>query len=80
MSSYVVDTNVAIVANIRNTHADEECRLQCIEELEAICSTERVVVLDEGRLIFDEEYKKYLNFAGEPGGGDKFFKHVHDHM
>ncbi|MGB8354552.1 MAG: hypothetical protein WCD79_11730 [Chthoniobacteraceae bacterium] len=33
--------------------------------------------LDESGLIFDE-YKRYLNFEGEPGVGDMFFKWVHD--
>lgn len=78
MKAYVVDTNVAIAANGRRTHADDGCQLRCIEELEDICA-ERVVILDDGGLIFDE-YRAHLNFAGEPGVGDKFFKHVHDHM
>ena len=78
MSACVVDTNVAIAANGRNTHADKECRLRCIEELEDICA-QRVVVLDDEGRIFDE-YRAHLNFAGVPGVGDKFFKHVFDHM
>lgn len=78
MNACVVDTNVAIAANGRRTHADTECQLRCIEELEDICA-ERVVVLDDGGRIFDE-YRAHLKFAGVPGVGDKFFKHVHDHM
>ena len=78
MRSYVVDTNVAIAANGRRTHAGDGCQLRCIEELEDTCA-ERVVILDDGGLIFDE-YRAHLNFAGEPGVGDKFFKHVYDHM
>lgn len=33
--------------------------------------------MDENGLIF-EEYKGYLNFQGEPGVGDMFFKWVND--
>ena len=78
MNAYVVDTNVAIAANGRNTHADYACRFDCIETLEAICR-EAVVVLDDGDLIF-EEYRSRLSFRGAPGTGDKFLKHVHDRM
>ena len=77
MSPYVVDTNVAIAANGRNTHADLQCRLACVEKLEDVCG-QQVVVVDDGGLIFDE-YKGSLHFAGAPGVGDKFFKHVFDH-
>ena len=77
MEPYVVDTNVAIAANGRNTHADLQCRLACVEELEDVCG-QQVVVVDDGGLIFDE-YKGSLHFAGAPGVGDKFFKHVFDH-
>ena len=78
MSAYVVDTNVAIAANGRNTHADEKCQLRCIEVLEEICNRRVVVVDDEGRIF--GEYCGRLSFSGVPGVGDKFFKHVFDHM
>jgi len=74
----VVDTNVAISANGRDTHADLECQLECVEALEEVCARHTVVVDDRG-LIF-EEYMRHLSFAGTPGVGDKFFKHVFDHM
>ena len=77
MTPYVVDTNVAIAANGRNTHADPECQLACVEKLEDVCRRQ-VVVVDDGGLIFDE-YKERLNFAGAPGMGDTFFKHLFDH-
>ena len=78
MTPYVVDTNVAIVANGRNTDADLECQLACVEKLQDVCSRQ-VVVLDDRDLIFDE-YKGRLSFAGGPGVGDVFFKHVHNHL
>ena len=77
MTPYVVDTNVAIAANGRNTHVDPECQLACVEKLEDVCRWQ-VVVVDDGGLIFDE-YKGNLNFAGAPGMGDTFFKHLFDH-
>ena len=73
-----MDTNVAIAANGRNTHADARCQLQCIKTLEDI-RDQKIVVIDEGTLIFDE-YKNRLEFAGAPGFGDKFFKYVYDNL
>lgn len=78
MSAYVVDTNVAVAANGRDTHADDACQLRCIRILEDICA-HGVVVLDDSDGIF-KEYCKHLSFSGVPGVGDKFFKHVFDHM
>lgn len=77
MTSFVVDTNVAIAANGRNTHADLQCQLACIEKLENVCR-QQVIVVDDKNLIFDE-YKESLNFAGAPGMGDTFFKHLFDY-
>ena len=34
MTAFVVDTNVAIAANGRETHADHLCQLACMEKLE----------------------------------------------
>ena len=78
MTDFVVDTNVAIAANGRNTHANNDCRLACIETLETICR-EDTIILDNAHLIFDE-YRESLSFAGAPGVGDAFFKHVFTHM
>ena len=78
MNSIVVDTNVAVAANGNNTHADLVCQLACVEELRAVCR-DAVIVVDDSNLVFDE-YKDRLSFAGAPGVGDAFFKHVHDHM
>ena len=38
-----------------------------------------VVVLDAGGQIIGE-YAPYLNYHGQPGVGDLFFKFLHDHM
>lgn len=78
MTARVVDTNVAIAANGRNTHADPDCQRACIKELLTVCQ-DKVIVIDDLGLIFDE-YKQNLHFGGTPGVGDMFFKHVYNHQ
>ena len=75
--TFIVDTNVAIAANGRETHADEECQLTCVEKLESL--ERKVVAIDNMGLIL-EEYGRNLNHSGNPGMGDKFFKYVRDHQ
>ncbi|OIQ79845.1 hypothetical protein GALL_384050 [mine drainage metagenome] len=77
----VIETNVAIAANGRETHASYACQYSCIEFLEQIVSlkSKDIILLDSYDLILDE-YKKYLNFKGQPGVGDIFFKYLHDNM
>jgi hypothetical protein len=74
----LVDTNVLISANGRDTHADLECQLKCIGTLEKIKSN-KIVLLDNLGLILDE-YSHHCNYKGEPGVGDYFFKYVHDNQ
>ena len=74
MTTFVVDTNVAIAANGRGTHADTQCQLTCVQRLMSLVAGETVAI-DDGNLILDE-YKSHLNFSGRPGVGDVFFKHV----
>ena len=78
MAIRVVDTNVLVAANGRETHADEACQLTCIEALEKIVAN-GVVALDSLGLILNE-YMKHCSFKGEPGVGDMFFKHTHDNQ
>lgn len=78
MTCFVVDTNVAIAANGRDTHADVECQLTCVERLESLVAG-GLVAIDEGGLIF-KEYQGKLRHSGMPGVGDKFFKHVWDNQ
>ena len=49
MTPFVVDTNVAIVANGRGTHADLRCQLSCVERLKSVAAGE-VVAIDDRRL------------------------------
>ena len=78
MTAFVVDTNVAIVANGRGTDADLQCRLTCVERLKSVVARE-VVAIDDGGSIL-EEYKKHLRFSGMPGMGDAFFKYVFNYQ
>lgn len=72
----IIEVNVGIAANGRDTHVSLTCQKACVEMLQALCERGGFA-MDEGGLIFDE-YKGYLNFDGEPGLGDLFFKWVHD--
>ena len=72
--TFVVDTNVAIVANGRETHADARCQLTCVARLKSLAAGEVVTIDDRGLIL--EEYRRWLNPSGMPGVGDVFLKHV----
>ncbi len=74
MSVRVIDTNVAICANGRDTHADAQCQLACIEALEEVVKRKKIAIDDQGLIL--DEYSVYLSHSGAPGVGDKFYKHV----
>lgn len=78
MTPYVVDTNVAVVANGRETHADRRCQLSCVEKLESVVARE-VVAIDDGHAILSE-YRQHLSPSGMPGVGDMFYKHILNHQ
>ena len=78
MTVFVVDTNVAIAANGRRTHADLRCQRSCIATLKTVVKEETIAIDDAG-LIF-QEYAKHLRRSGQPGVGDLFLKHVFDHQ
>ena len=48
MTAFVVDTNVAIAANGRATHADLQCRRSCVERLAAVVKEETIAIDDAG--------------------------------
>ena len=75
MSAFVVDTNVAVVANGRETNADRRCQLACIRKLQGV--QQGVVAIDDRSAILSE-YRNRLRASGQPGTGDAFFKHVFD--
>ena len=78
MAAFVVDTNVAIAANGRDTHADARCQLHCVEQLKLVVQQETVAVDDKGLIV--GEYRRNLNFAGAPGVGDAFSRYIFDNQ
>ena len=78
MTAFVVDTNVAIVANERETEVDARCRLACVKKLTSVVKSEIVSIDDQGFIL--TEYARHLNYSGMPGVGDAFFKHVFNHQ
>ena len=78
MKTVVVDTNVAIVANGRATHADAQCRLTCVERLLSVIEDDMVAIDEDGHIL--DEYGRHLSHSGAPGVGDAFFKHVFDYQ
>jgi len=77
----VVDTNVAVAANGRDTHAGLPCQVACIEFLQKVVSagSRHQMFLDDLGLILGE-YRGRLNHRGAPGTGDIFYKFLHDHL
>ncbi len=70
----IVDTNVAVVANQRHSHATAACILACIERL-ALIEREQTLVLDNQWFIL-REYMQRLHATGQPGVGDRFLRWV----
>ena len=74
MRRAVVDTNVLVVANGRNTNAAPACREASIRALMALLA-DGVIVLDVAKAIL-KEYREYCSPSGQPGVGDRFFYEV----
>ena len=74
MKRRVVDTNVLIVANGRNTNASDGCREATIDGLKSIIDHARIIIDAAGEII--EEYRRHCFHAGQPGLGDEFFRLV----
>ena len=76
---FVVDTNVAIVANGGSkTNANNLCQLTCVERLEQLVKQGTVAVDNQGLIL--EEYADNLSWSGGPGVGHMFFKYLVDHQ
>src|SRR5262245_56802768 len=71
MKDYVVDTNVAVVANGDAKNASVACRLAAVEFLGRIVARGRVILDREGDI--QHEYRRHLNPSGQPGVGDRFY-------
>jgi len=74
MNAWVVDTNVAVVANARSPQAGPDCVASCVAKL-LLLVQDGCVVLDAGFEIL-REYMRQLSLAGQPGTGDYFLKWV----
>ena len=69
MAAFIVDVNVAIVANGQSEQADARCQLSCVRSLEEV--QQNMICLDDGDRIF-KEYLDHLSMSGQPGVGDEF--------
>lgn len=76
MMVYVLDTNVAVAANGRDTHADISCQLACVKRIRTLIDEGILGIDDKGLIV--QEYADRLNFSGAPGVGDVFFRYVFD--
>jgi hypothetical protein len=77
-AAVIIDTNVPVVANGKDTHASVECQLKASARLKQAHDKE-IILLDSLNLIF-AEYKGHLSFSGQPGLGDAFFKHLYNNI
>ncbi|MCY3561180.1 MAG: hypothetical protein OXH20_08455 [bacterium] len=77
MIAKVVDTNVLVVANGRDTHASDECKRAAVSALIGVKDSSSLIV-DAGRRILGE-YRKHCDQSGQPGLGDEFFRWAFDH-
>lgn len=74
----VIDTNVALVANRKAIHADEDCIDTCIQVIEGI--RDRCCVVVDNQWAIMREYEGQLNSSGQPGVGDAFLKWLLTHL
>ena len=74
MKAFVVDVNVPIVANGRETHADLDCQNASVNALLEIVESGMLVLDDQMQIL--EEYRGYLSPSGQPGVGDAFMQWV----
>jgi hypothetical protein len=74
----IIDTNVPVVANGKSPQAADDLVEKCIDVLMEITREGGLVVDGDGRIV--GEYEQNLNFSGQPGTGDMFFRWVHDHQ
>ena len=75
MDKIIVDTNVAVVTNQRDTHAAPACVSACVRQLQMLMNNTLVLVIDQQWLIL-KEYMRELHSSGQPGVGDAFLKWV----
>lgn len=74
----VVDTNVLVAANGRDTHVEIDCQRRCMEELARLAAQEVVCVDDKGLIM--GEYERRVAASQQAGPGTVFFKEVWKQM
>jgi hypothetical protein len=76
MNRYVVDTNVAIVANgcTDPRPPSVDCRIAAVTFLQTVLESGKIVVDLAGEI--QAEYRNHLNASGQPGVGDRFYQEV----
>lgn len=74
MPRYVIDTNVAIVANGGDESVRISCRTSAIELLVKAVNSGTICVDSGGEI--QAEYRHHLNPKGQPGVGDRFYLEV----
>jgi len=77
MSAFVIDVNVAIVANGASKQADTSCELACVRALRQV--GENLISIDDGDHILSE-YRRHLSMRGQPGVGDEFMHWIHQNQ
>ena len=78
MSAAVVDTNVLVVANGRDTQASVECQRAAVRVVIRVQES-NALILDANREILDE-YGRNCSHSGQPGVGDEFFRWAFDNQ
>jgi hypothetical protein len=73
-ATYVVDTNVILVANGQHPDVSADCVARCVRWLEGLMATARIAV-DEGFEIV-REYEHKTHASGGRGPGDAFLRWV----
>ena len=74
MTTFVVDTNVPIVANGCAPQTDDQCRSSCVGKLRYLMEQGTVAIDDKDAIL-----KEYINNFSRSAGrsvGDQFFIHV----
>ena len=74
MRTFVVDTNVPIVANGCSPQADDQCRSICVGKLGYLMEQGMVAIDDKDAIL--KEYISKFSRSGGRSVGDQFFIHV----
>lgn len=71
MSRVVIDANVLIAANLRETHVSVSCAAASARFL--LHAQDEVILEDTAGMAL-AEYRRYCHMSGQPGAGDRFLQ------